>query len=245
MKTYGYAGKILHVDLTRNKTNTEPLDIELIEKYIGGLPIINRDETWNTSTYEFPSGIKECIIRKGIEPKSRNSIVFSGDFEWNSKNRFIARSMLNVLRIKLRERIREDLGGTYGVGVSGSFERYPKERYEIEISFGCDPQRVDELTQEVFTQIDSLIQFGTTEEYLQKVTETQRRQYELNLKSNSFWLNNLEFRYLHKLDPLGILDYLDLVDNLTLDDIQQAAKKYFNIKNYVRVVLIPESVAKE
>jgi zinc protease len=212
----------------------------LIETYIGGLPVINREETWDTATYEFPSDIKECIIRKGIEPKSRNSITFSGDLVWTSENRFIARSMLDVLRIKLRERIREDLSGTYGVGVSGSFEHYPKERYAIEISFGCDPERVDELTQEVFTQIDSLIQFGTTEAYLQKITETQRRQYELNLKSNSFWLNNLEFRYFHHIDPSGIMDYLDLVNSLTLDNIQQAAQKYFNVDNYVRVVLLPE-----
>ncbi|MEJ2543890.1 MAG: insulinase family protein [Calditrichaceae bacterium] len=212
----------------------------LVETYLGGLPITNRNETWDTVTYTFPSGIKECIIKKGIEPKSQNSITFSGDFEWNSKNRFIARSMIDVLRIKLRERIREDLGGTYGVGVSGSFEHYPKERFEIEISFGCDPERVEELTKEVFAQIDSLAKFGTTENYLQKVTETQRRQFELNLKSNSFWLNNLEFRYFNNLDPTGIMDYLDLVDSLTLDDIQQAAKNYFNVKNYVRVVLLPE-----
>ncbi|MBN1407965.1 MAG: insulinase family protein [Calditrichaceae bacterium] len=213
----------------------------LIETYLGGLPVINRHESWDTSTYDFPSGIKECIIKKGIEPKSQNSITFSGDFEWNSENRYIARSMLDVLRIKLRERIREDMSGTYGVGVSGSFDHYPKERYEIEISFGCDPERVDELTREVFLQIDSLSQFGTSNEYLQKVTETQRRQFELSLKSNSFWLNNLEYRYFNNLDPAGILDYLDLVESLALNDIQQAAQKYFNFNNYVRVVLLPEN----
>ena len=92
----------------------------------------------------------------------------------------------------------------------------------------------------MFAQIDSLSRFGTTEEYLQKVTETQRRQFEVNLKSNSFWLNNLEYRYFNNLDPAGIMDYLDLVDSLTLDDIQKAAQKYFNVKNYVRVVLLPE-----
>lgn len=217
----------------------------LIETYIGGLPVINREETWDSSTYDFPSGIKECVIKKGMEPKSRNSIIFSGDFEWNSENRFIARSMLNVLRIKLRERIREDLSGTYGVGVSGSFEHHPKQRFEIEISFGCDPDRIEELTKEVFTQIDSLSKHGTSEDYLQKVTETQRRQYEVNLKSNSFWLNNLEYRYFHNIDPKGIMDYLTLVDSLTLEDIQQAAQKYFNVNNYVRVVLYPQERSKE
>lgn len=213
----------------------------LIETYIGGLPVINRDETWDSTTYSFPAGIKECIIHKGLEPKSRNTLVFSGDFDWSIKNRYIAQSMLDVLRIKLRERIREDLGGTYGVRTSGSFEQYPKQRYEIEISFGCDPARVEELTQEVFSQIDSLKNFVTTDENLQKVTETQRRQYEVNLKSNAFWLNNLEYRYFHKLDPEGILNYLELVNNLTLEDIRQAAEKYFNINNYVRVVLYPEN----
>jgi len=34
---YGYAGRILHVDLTTGKTETEPLEEELAKKYIGGI----------------------------------------------------------------------------------------------------------------------------------------------------------------------------------------------------------------
>ena len=34
---YGYAGRILHVDLTTGKINTEPLSEELARKYIGGI----------------------------------------------------------------------------------------------------------------------------------------------------------------------------------------------------------------
>ena len=33
----GYAGKILHVDLTTGKMETEPLKEELAKKYIGGI----------------------------------------------------------------------------------------------------------------------------------------------------------------------------------------------------------------
>ncbi|MCK5563276.1 hypothetical protein KAI30_03805, partial [Candidatus Bathyarchaeota archaeon] len=32
-----YAGKILHVDLTTGKTETEPLKEDLAKKYIGGI----------------------------------------------------------------------------------------------------------------------------------------------------------------------------------------------------------------
>ena len=34
---YGYAGRILHVDLTTGKISTEPLSEELARKYIGGI----------------------------------------------------------------------------------------------------------------------------------------------------------------------------------------------------------------
>lgn len=39
MEYYGYAGKILYVDLTTGKARTEPLDMEMAKKYIGGCGI--------------------------------------------------------------------------------------------------------------------------------------------------------------------------------------------------------------
>jgi zinc protease len=38
-----------------------------------------------------------------------------------------------------------------------------------------------------------------------------------------------------------MLDYEKRVDALTLDDLQKAAQKYFDMKNYVRAVLYPEN----
>ena len=213
----------------------------LVETYLGGLADLPGNEKWADKSYRFPKGITDRAVKKGLEPKSESTIIFSGDFDWNLQTRYVARSMVDVLRIKLRERIREDLSGTYGVQVSGDFDRYPRQKYEIEISFGSDPSRVQELTNAIFSEIDSLAQFGTDETYLQKVTEAQRRQYELGLKSNSFWINNLEFRYFNDLDPAGILDYPSQVDSLTLEDIHEASKKYLNENHYVRVVLYPES----
>jgi len=214
----------------------------LVERYLATLPNIGRRESWQPTSYDFPPGVVERTVRKGIEPKSKSAIIFAGDFEWSPENRYVARSLIDVLNIKLRERIREDLGGTYGISASIDFDRYPRERYEIAIEFGSDPQRVEELTAEIFSQIDSLIGHGTDTSNLQKVTEAQRRQYELGLKSNSFWLNNLEFRYFQELDPRGILDYLQLVERISLQDIQQAAARYLNKQNYVRVVLYPENL---
>ena len=221
--------------------NIEPDSIKpLIELYLGGLPVLNRQETWKNVTYRYPRGIIEKEVYKGKEPKSQTSIDFTGPFEWNRENRYICNSMLHILRIKLRERLREDLSGTYSINAYGSYMHFPFTRYRITFQFGSDPERVKELTTEIFTQIDSLKNFGTTTEYLQKVQEIQLREYETNLKRNSFWLSNLEYKYYHGESVEDILTYKDLVNHLTLEKIQQAAKKYINTNNYVRVVLYPE-----
>jgi zinc protease len=217
----------------------------LVETYLANLPTTGRLENWKDVSYEYPTGVIEKTVEKGKEPKSQNSIIFTGPFEWSRENRYRANATLEVLRIKLRERIREDLGGTYGVRIRGLFPHYPKERYRISIEFGSNPERVDELTDEIFTQIDRLIQFGTTETYLQKVKASDLRSYETNLKQNNFWLSNLEFKYFHKEDPMDVLTYPEMVGHLSLENIQEAARKYLDRDNYIRVVLYPENWEEE
>ncbi|MBD3275460.1 MAG: insulinase family protein, partial [Candidatus Marinimicrobia bacterium] len=211
-----------------------------IQTYLGGLPDINREEKWQDNGMRYADGVIERTVKAGIEPKSRVQILFTGPFDWSRENRFEISAMTEVLRIKLREILREDLGGTYGVGVSSQVSRIPTEDYLVSVSFGCDPDRVEELTATVFQQIDSLKTVGTTDEYLTKVKEIRRRSYETNLKENGFWVGNLEFYYNHGQDPALILDYPALIDNLSLEDIQESANEYFDMDNYIKVVLLPE-----
>jgi len=153
--------------------------------------------------------------------------------------------MIDMMRIKLRETLREDLNGTYGIGVTLSIRLYPRQEYSIQISFGCNPERVEELNQTVFDQIDSLQVFGPREKYITKVRETQTRSYETNLKENGYWVNELRSAYYTKQYPLNILEYPKLVETLSAKMVQDATKKYFNTDNYVQVVLLPESQEKD
>ena len=213
----------------------------LVRTYLGGLPAAGRQETWRDVGIEPPKGVVEKTVYRGIEPKSQTRIVFTGPFEYDGwQNSFELDAMAEVLQIKLREVLREDLGGTYGVGVGASGSHYPDEEYSISISFGSDPERVEELTGVVFTQIDSLKNFGTTDIYADKVKEMRKRQREVGLKENGFWVNSLQSTDFNGVDPRLLLQYPELVDGLTLETVQQAAQQYFDMDNYVRVVLYPE-----
>jgi zinc protease len=212
----------------------------LVEQYLAILPSLKRNETWKDIGMEYPKGVIRKQVNKGIEPKSTVNITFTGSFEWSQQNRYDFNAMLEALNIKLREILREDKGGTYGVRASGSPSLYPRQEYSIRISWGCNPDRVEELVTTALLQIDSLKMKPLDPMYIEKVSEIQRRTHEVNLKQNSFWLNNLGAYYSNNEDPKMILNYPKLVDGLTTGALQEAAIKYFDMKNYITVVLYPE-----
>ncbi len=210
-----------------------------VEKYLASLPSLDRHESWKDIGVAPPKGVIEKEIRKGIEPKSQVRIMFTGPFTWSKENRQRMQSMASALNIKLRENLREDKGGTYGVGVSPVPMHYPNERYMLTIAFGCAPERVNELVKATFEQIDSLKRLGIEASYLQKVKEIQKRALEVNLKRNEYWLNSLRFEYVNNIPPSQILEEGKLIDNVSLADIQSAAQQYLDMNNYVKVLLFP------
>jgi zinc protease len=221
--------------------NLEPEEIKpMVEAWLGGLPSIDRTESWRDLGIDPPDGLIEKEVRKGLEPKSYVRIIFPGDFEWSRQNRYDLMSTAALLRIKLREVLREDMGGTYGVGVYAGTSKYPEEEYAFTITFGCNPERVDEMTETVFLQLDSLKQYGPDESYVQKVREMQRREREKDLKENRFWLSSLQQAYSHDIDPRLIMQLEELTSGLGPEDIQQTAKKYLDMSHYALFVLYPE-----
>lgn len=215
-----------------------------VKTYLASLPALKRKEAWKDVGIRPPKGVIKKIVKKGIEPKSQVTLIFTGPYDYSRMNNYLVSSMVDVLRIRLREVVREDLGGTYGVSVRSSTARYPDEEYRLSISFGCAPDRVDELTKTVLTEVDSLKKYPPKEIYVEKVKETQLRSYETKLKENTYWLNAIYSAYMYHLDPNDILSYPDRVAGLTAKKVQETAQKYLNLKNYATFELFPEKNGK-
>ncbi|UCC82100.1 MAG: insulinase family protein [Gemmatimonadota bacterium] len=213
----------------------------LIQTYIGGLPSAGREETWRDVGMRYPTGVIQKTVYKGIEPKSQTRIVFTGPFEWTRENRYAMRALSNTLRIRLREVLREDMGGTYGVSASGSGTRDPVADYRFSIGFGTAPERLEEMVDAVFLQIDSLQTVGPSQEDIDKVKEMQRRARETDLRENSYWLGQLIAAERYAVDPRNILNYEEMIDGLTAEMVRQAALRYLRTDNYVQVTLYPEN----
>ncbi len=212
----------------------------LLETYIGSLPTAEINRNWVDRDVKFPKGITEETVHKGKEPKSQVGIVFEGKFNWNQKNYTISKLLLKTLSIKLRESMREDQGGVYGVRSSIELEKYPKASYSIQVSFGCSPDNVTKLVETVFNEMSTIAKNGPTEVDLKKAKETYINDRESKLKENKFWLSYLQASYFNGFDLQSFEAYKKMVNELTIKDLQKAAKNYFTPKHYVKVVLMPE-----
>jgi zinc protease len=213
----------------------------LVERYLASLPAAGRDESGRFNGDDPVRGQHKLTVRRGIEPKCTVRILFTGDTSWNDDARYPLRAAVDVLRIRLREELREDLGGVYGVGVSGNLNRWPKGNYSTGIQFGCDPARADDLIQVALKEIASLQEDGPSDVNLAKVREQHLREFEVGIKENPFWLNNLLFREQHDLPLDELLDFPEKARNLTADDVRNAARKYFAPDNRFIARLLPET----
>jgi zinc protease len=212
----------------------------LVERYLGALPSIHRKEAWKDVGVRTPAGIVEKKVEKGIEPKSEAAIVFSGPFEWDQTHRVAIRAMAEVLQTRLLEIIREELGGTYSITASQSYQKIPNPVYSITIQFGCSPQRTDDLIKRVFQEIEQFKTNGPTEKQVNDEKEALLREFETNSKLNNYLLSQITQKYQVGEDPAELWKIPEYYQKIDAAMIQQAAKTYLNTNTFVEVTLFPE-----
>ena len=79
-----------------------------------------------------------------------------------------------------------------------------------------------------------------SEEELKEIKTAQAKNREEQLKQNRAWLTSLRSYYYSGYDLDDYNKYDELIDSLSIEDIQATAKKYFNENNVVKIVLKPE-----
>lgn len=211
----------------------------LVETYLASLPARGRKEKQKDLGIRKVRGVVKQAWMLGQEPKARVQILFHGDEAWTrdkDRDLFI---LGQVLEIRLREVLREDKGGVYGVGVGGALIRAPHQERDVSISFGCDPLRITELTNATFDEIAQVQRAGIGPDYLEKVKQTFTREREVQLRNNRFWLEWLSSAYTYGDDPALVLDPSKMIARMTTDNVKAAARRYLDLKQYFEPILLP------
>jgi zinc protease len=215
----------------------------LVLTYLGGLPSAGRQESWRPVGSDAPPGIVRVEVKKGIEPKAQVEIVFSSGGKYSRENLHDLGALASLLRVRLREVLREEKGGVYGVAVNGELVYQPQERARINIHFSCAPEQAQALVQATFAEVEALRRQQVAASYAEQLQANERRERQVALQDNFFWLSVLGTYYRSGFDPRAILHHEELVARVTPERLRAAARDYLPAGRYVLATLLPDGAA--
>lgn len=211
----------------------------LLEKYLGSLPAKQKENKFTDEGLRPVKGVVQATINRGAAKQSFLNILFTGESPYSDEEKLKLKMLLDVLNIRIVEKLREEMSGIYTGGVGGTIINRPYNHYAISASLPCGPENVDKLSAAFFELVKTAQENGIDQKDLDKVKETIKKQEEDQLKQNGYWLQNLSHAWIEKTDPAWLLSYSKKANAVTVGDLQQTAKKYFNMNNYVKAVLMP------
>ena len=212
----------------------------LVEAYLGSLPGAGRKETErDAGARRVPGVVKQTWKLGQDQAKARVRLVFHGDERWTRDGERDAFILGQVVAIRLREVLREDLGGVYGVGVKSSLARSPRQDREVAIEFGCAPDAVDKLVAAAFAELAAIAKSGIAASYLDKVKQAFVRERETAMRTNGFWVDWLARSARFGDDPAIVLDPDPVVARMTSDHVKATATRHLDRKRVFQAVMVP------
>ncbi len=212
----------------------------LVEKYIGSLPVAKKaaNKFTDDGVRTAKGGVVNDFKTRMEQPKVSVFVGFSGDIEYNIKNQMVAKYLTAALNNRYLKSIREEKGGTYGVGVRVALLNEPVEQYMVQIQFDTNEQMADELTAIVMAEIEKIAAEGPLKEDMDKTREYENKNYSKSVEQNGWWSRAIAAFYDDDIN--NVEDYLPAVNGVTADDVKAMAKKILDDGNMVKVVMRPE-----
>lgn len=209
-----------------------------IESYIASLPASEEKETYRVFESDRQPGDLSVRIYENTEPRAEVYLDWQGEFEHSYEAEFAFGVIRNALDTELREVIREQKSAAYYVGVNGYASKIPVQEFNLNVSFSCDPERVDELLIEVKRVVNDVLSGEVEQRYIDNYIVQKTENRALDLKTNQHWLG-----YLYQQEKqLGLSheQYEATLKGLSNEAISSLATHILNAENTLQAVMMPK-----
>ena len=222
--------------------NVDPEAIKpMVEKYIGSIAKNKKARKINEENLiNFAKGdVDKTVELVMATPKSTVFQVYSAYMPIDTKTEVALKAANYVLDMIYTKTIREDEGGTYGVGTAMAGQRLPIERAVIQVMFDTNPEAAPKLIELAVKGLNDLAQNGPTEEQMSKAVENLKKNIPESRISNSYWMGALDNWYEFGIDSDA--EYEAAVNSLTAEDIKTVLQAILAQNNMVQVVSAPKN----
>lgn len=212
----------------------------LLCQYLATLPSTHKAEKANKANVAQIVKTDEVVkfTHKQTTPLANVTIFYTGNIAFNPKNDLALDILTRVLQIAYTDSVREEKGGTYGVGVTCSLEKDDTPNAMLRISYKSDPTRYAELNPIIYKQLQNIATYGPVATSMDKVKKYLRKQYAQMVITNDYW----SYIIWHQLDNDTDFDkdYCKMVDSITSKDIQTLASELLRQNNRLEVTMFSE-----
>ncbi len=212
----------------------------LVEKYIGSLPTKGTAIKLTDDGLRPVSGVVDQSISVAMtQPKVSVLYNLNGDYEYTLKNFYVAKYLSSALSNRYLTSIREEKGGTYGVGVSLGVTPLPVSSAKLYIQFDTNEQLADELCQIIVDELEAMAESGPSQEQMTKSREFMLKDFDNNLENNSAWMSNIHnfYTYGHNTPANGRA----IIESITVDDVKEMMRSILDQGNVIKLMMRPES----
>ena len=215
------------------------VDIEalkpLLEQYVASLPVKAVDKLVVKTPYEVAKGQVVDHFQKPMQAPSTTvyDLYSDNNVPFNQKNYIMTSMIGDILDIIYTATLREEEGGTYGASVSSALN--PSNGcWDLMYIFQTNKDQQQSLIDRAQAELMKLLNDGAKAEDFNKVKEAMIKQYEIAVRNNGYWSNNL-MTYLRGYDLIN--GYKEAIESVTLADLNAFMKKFYNGKNRIQVIM--------
>ena len=213
----------------------------LLEKYLASLPATFKHKTAKSAAIYPPTGKIEKVFYKGTDTRAHVELLYSGFTTYTKKAEYVEYILQNELKKRLTSKLKTVDPDLYGPGVDISLNRGNKSYFTATLEFACDPLKIESLTNALTDEIMEMEGKEPLQIDLEALKTKMISEVEENQKNNSFWLAYFKKQAQYNENPADIMRYPAIIQSITPEDIKKAAATYFNGKNRIRFVLLPET----
>ena len=145
---------------------------------------------------------------------------------------------VRCLQIAYTDSVREEKGGTYGVGVSYQMSKTTTPNTLVKISFRTDPAKYEELIPIIYQQIERIAQNGPLGGSMDKVRKYLMKAHGQNIKDNGYWDHIMYNELRHGIDYHT--DFEQVLNSVSAADVQRIAQDMLRQKRRIEVTMISE-----
>ena len=221
--------------------NVNPAEIKpLVEKYIGSIAKGKKaDQVNKDNTLSIVKGKIDESVKIAMEtPKSTVLQVYTAYMPIDTKTEVALEVANYVLDMIYTKTIREEEGGTYGVGTAMVGQRDPEERVVIQVSFDTNPEQAPKLRELALKGLKELAENGPELEKFNMAIENFKKNIPETRISNSYWMSNISEYLDHGYDYDA--EYEAAVNSVTPEDVKAVLQAVLAQNNLIEITSAPK-----